>query len=208
MADTAGWPWRYARLMSHTHAHTDHSTHTGHAAHADGHDKKHPHTFGDAHHAIELLKFADGTLHMMMKNWPADKHCAIPFPHDQSLMWTVGHLATSADWFHWLMTGEPGVCPKDWEALFGMGSKPGHDPKMYPKFEDVMRAYQASVTRMTEALGHLTDEQMHQPVMGESHGMAKSRLDAAHRTAWHIGWHTGQLSTTRRGLGLGSAFGA
>lgn len=47
-----------------------------------------------------------------------------------------------------------------------------------------------------------TDEEMARPAAGEPNRLAKDRLDAAHRTAWHIGWHTGQVSSLRRALGM------
>ena len=36
----------------------------------------------------------------------------------------------------------------------------------------------------------------------DSHGFAKTRMDVLIRAAWHEGWHSGQLGSLRRALGL------
>lgn len=152
--------------------------------------------------AAENIRFALGTIDAFSKNWPADKHTAMAAAHDKHLLWNIGHLATSNDWFFSLMTGETGICPEAWHKLFGMGSKPQANPALYPPLGELMAKLTATVERFATELAKRTDAELARPPVGEAHGMAKDRLDAAHRVAWHMGWHLGQIANCRAGLGL------
>lgn len=159
-----------------------------------------------ANKAADAVEFAYNVIMTFAKDWPANKVTAMPAAHDKHLLWNIGHLATSNDWFFGLMTGEPGICPEAWQKVFGMGSQPADNPSQYPSLDEVMVKFKASVDRIAGELRKRTDAEMARPVVGDAHGLAKDRLDAALRAAWHMGWHLGQIANTRKGLGLAAAF--
>lgn len=98
--------------------------------------------------AAEALQFAGHVFSMMWKDWPSGKACAMSGGHDTSLLWNIGHLAVSGDYFHGLMTGEPGICPEHWGALFAPGTKPTMRDADYPPLAEVQAAFQKTVQRM------------------------------------------------------------
>lgn len=157
--------------------------------------------------ASTSVQFAHKVFKDMWKGWPADQACALPAAHDNHLLWNIGHMAVSNDWFFALMSGEPGICPPAWEKLFGMGSKPSSDPKTYPPLGEVQGKYESGVQRVLAELSKRSDAELLRPVVGESYGLAKDRVEAALGIAWHTGWHTGQIASCRRGLGLPSTMG-
>lgn len=155
----------------------------------------------------EAIRFSDQVFRDFWKDWPDAQACAAKAEHENTFLWTIGHLAVVNDWITGLMTGEPWISSDAYNKLFGMGSKALRDPKAYPPLGEVKEVYEKTVRRVLDELAKRTDAELERPVVGDSHGFAKTRAEAAGRIAWHIGWHTGQLATTRRGLGLKPVMG-
>lgn len=160
-----------------------------------------------AAHLSEALRFADTLFKDFWKDWPEDQASAARADHENTLIWSIGHLAVTNDWMMGLMTGEPWISPPEWNALFGMGSKAQRDASIYPPLKHVQEVYTKTIARALDELSKRSDADLARAVVGDSHGFARTRGEAAGRMAWHIGWHTGQLATTRRGLGLKPVIG-
>jgi hypothetical protein len=53
----------------------------------------------------------------------------------------------------------------------------------------------------------MTESEAFMPCVGDSHGLASNRIEVIDRNAWHEGWHSGQLSSLRKALGLPGIMG-
>ncbi len=151
--------------------------------------------------AIELAEFAHKTLLDMMSGIPDDKACAQVEGNPNHKLWTIGHMARSAEWFANMIDGKPLTLPASWEGLFGMGSKPTGDASQYPGLAEVRAAYDAAWARLIGAVRALNDAELAKPPTGETGGFLKDKLDSLNKCAWHEGWHLGQISLLRKALG-------
>ncbi len=122
-------------------------------------------------------------------------------------LWTIGHMAHSNQWFASLIDGQPITSPAEWDKMFGMGSKPTGDAGAYPPIADLRAALDASVDRMCAAIESRSDAELGAAPAGESGGFITDKMDSALKTAWHYGWHLGQLAALRKGLGLPGMMG-
>ncbi|MCC6320456.1 MAG: DinB family protein [Phycisphaerales bacterium] len=152
--------------------------------------------------AAALLKWVHGTTDALIAGIPADRATYQPSPRDNHLLWTIGHLATAYSWFASLIDGKMAALPESYDKLFGYKSAPVADAGVYPLLAEVKKHYDAAYGRLYEAVAALKPADLYKPPAAESHGFASSRLDVIHKTIWHDGWHSGQLSSIRRALGL------
>lgn len=151
--------------------------------------------------AIDAARFAASMADQMEKDWPADQHCAQPGGCDNHLVWTYGHLAATYGW----LAGQVGVkveLPETYSALFGYGSKPESDAGKYPKLADVKAKCAAARKTFFDAASKMTAAQLREEMSADLQSFAKDKLAIIERCAWHDGWHSGQLSSLRRALGL------
>lgn len=154
--------------------------------------------------ALSLLAWVHGNTDALADGIPPDKATHQPSAKDNHLLWTLGHLATAYSWFASLIDGKAAALPEEFDRLFGYKSSPVADPTAYPPLETVRKHYAAAFRRLTEAVSALKPADIHKPTVGDSHGFANSRIDVVYKAIWHDGWHSGQLSSIRRALGLGS----
>lgn len=157
--------------------------------------------------ALALLEFAHGQTRTLIRDFPHDKLTHQPSPTDNHALWTIGHLATGYAWFKSLLDGKMHPLPETYNALFGMGSKPVSDPKVYPPFEQVSKHSEEAYAALLAAARAQTDADLVAPTAADAHGFARDRLDAIEKTAWHEGWHAGQLAGIRKALGLKPTIG-
>lgn len=122
-------------------------------------------------------------------------------------LWTVGHLVLSYHRFVGPAVGAkmPPI-PESYDALFGFGSTPSPDASAYPKLPELIAAYDAAFLAFKEAVVHLTDNEACVPSLAMKE-MLPTKFDAVVAANWHEGWHGGQMSALRRGLGLKGIFG-
>ncbi len=159
-------------------------------------------------YSVELLKFVRGVTTSMLKNFPDDKVAFQPAPTDNHLLWILGHLAHTTDWFASLLDGkDAGGTPKTYGALFDSKSKPKADRKAYPPLSELRKEFERSFNRLVAAVEASSDADLAKPAPGDTGGFVSTRLDAVMKCVWHEGWHTGQLGSLRRALGLPPAMG-
>ncbi len=156
---------------------------------------------------VSNLRFARSILDGLFKGFPADKLTYQPAMTDNHVIWTLGHLAVTNQWFAGLLDGQPATLPGTYDQLFGYKSKPNPDLAVYPPLDEVQRHYEATFTRLIRAAESLRDEDLAVSCAAESGGFAKDKAEVLERAAWHEGWHGGQISSLRRSLGLPPVMG-
>jgi len=152
--------------------------------------------------ALDALVFARGMTRDLVQRFREDQSLYQAVPTDNHLMWTLGHLAVSFDWFAGLLDGKPSQCPERYQSLFGFKSEPNSDPAAYPGLAEVVDWFERTYERFIAGVKAMGEGDMLLATMGDSFGFAKDRLEVIERAAWHEGWHAGQLSTLRRSLGI------
>jgi hypothetical protein len=156
--------------------------------------------------SFQMAKYAHDMIVKMISDFPAEKAAFQTSPTDNHLLWHLGHLAIDYHWFASALDGKPAGTTDEEKKLFGMGSKPVPDAKAYPPLSELRKRFDAGWERMAAAAESLRDEDGAKPTMIESGGFLKDRLDVVDKSAWHDGWHAGQLSGLRKALGLKGVF--
>lgn len=156
--------------------------------------------------AIKHAQFTYGLIQKFAAGFADDQIVSQPAGCPNHLLWTFGHLASTASWMNGLMTGQAPIVPESYNGLFGMGSKPTSDAAAYPSFADVKKAYEDSFNAVIAAASKSSDAQLLLPPEQDGGGFVSDKLDVLTKMAFHDGWHIGQLADLRRGLGLPAVF--
>lgn len=156
---------------------------------------------------LQAIKFARGGTRQLLEGIPADKMCVIPAGCSKHALWIAGHLASTDDWFVAEFGGGKPTLPEAWQKLFGMKSEANADARMYPSPAEVTKALDASHAEVLKWVDSLTSEQLEKAMPQEWQAYAPTMADVPIFAAWHEGYHAGQLSAVRKGLGLPAAFG-
>jgi hypothetical protein len=118
-------------------------------------------------------------------------------------VWILGHLAIANDYTLGLL-GQPTVCDRSWHASFGPGSIPLQGVR--PSKDELQHRFREGANRVLEALPGAD-----QAAMSAPHSLEMEFLKSftptvgdlvAHLVTTHPAVHLGQLSITRRSLGL------
>lgn len=157
--------------------------------------------------AIANLKFTRSILDGLVKDFPAEHLTYQPAMTDNHLIWTLGHLAVTNQWFAGVLDGRPAVLPAEYDGLFGYKSKPNPDLAAYPPFEEVKRHHDMQFARLLRAAEALTDDDLTAGCADQTGGFCKDKGEILEKAAWHEGWHSGQVSALRRSLGLAPVMG-
>lgn len=151
---------------------------------------------------LEYLEWSHATTIALLSDWPLERLTFQSAPGDNHALWTIGHLATTYAWFASLLDGHMTPLPENYNLLFGTGSKPVDDSLAYPPMGEVRHHFDAAYARLAELGARLKAGDASKATVGNAHGFCKDRADVLVKAAWHEGWHSGQLSTLRRALGL------
>jgi hypothetical protein len=128
-----------------------------------------------------------------------------PFEGANPPVWILGHLAVATD-YAGRMLGLPAICPKQWHAQFGPGSKPTELKAPLPTKGDLLAAIEAGHRRVSEAAPEANAEAMNQPHSVEILKTTNLKTNGdvvAHLMTTHQAFHVAQLSACRRKKGLG-----
>jgi hypothetical protein len=153
-------------------------------------------------HAIASMVFAHDFAIKACSAFPDDRVTWQRHPEDNHPLWTLGHLAVSYDWFAGLLDGKPSQSTPEQMKLFGPGSQAMSDVEAYPSMPEVKALCESAWKRLLKAAQALADSDLGKPPFGGPNTFAPDRLTVLERNAWHDGWHTGQVTTLRRALGL------
>ncbi len=156
---------------------------------------------------LHRLRFSRGSVLRLIKDIPADQLCAQPGPSHNHVMWIVGHIACTDDYFLNQFAGRDLALPESWHRMFAGGSTPTSDASRYPPWNEVKQAFRERREALTAWLTDMTESQLDEPTPTRWQPYALTMRDVAHFAAWHEGYHAGQISTLRPAFGLGPAFG-
>jgi uncharacterized damage-inducible protein DinB len=144
----------------------------------------------------------------LIEDIPPDKLCHRPVPGANHVLWVLGHLASSDNFFATTLGDREPVIDKQWDELFGMGSKPTEDPRDYPSLDEVKAGLQRAREAMVESFRSMGEQKLQSPTPDDWRNFAPTYAAVMASIAFHEGFHAGQLSAVRRSLGLPSALGA
>jgi hypothetical protein len=157
--------------------------------------------------ALESYIFTHNMTAALVKDWPADKWTAQPAGLPNHALWTLGHLAASVAFFASIAGVSVGPVPENYNTLFGMGAKPTADSAAYPPAVEIIAHYERTFKEFCAAIEKLSDAELAEPSAKADSGFVKLKIDALSRAAWHEGWHAGQVSLTRKAIGLPGIMG-
>lgn len=155
-----------------------------------------------------LCNFALGYCRKLVQDIPEEKRANQPAPGMNHPAWVLGHLAIVGD-SALLMVGQKSRCPREWRALFGMGSQPVADRSVYPSCQQLLETveanYLALIAAVKEAPAELIDAPHKAPFFKEELPTVGDLL--GHIMTTHFSMHAGQISAWRRTQGLGGVLG-
>lgn len=155
--------------------------------------------------ALDNMKFAHAYAQKLTKDFPDSKALFQSCPTDNHLLWTLGHLATTNGWFAILLDANAkSAIPETFNALFGMESKPSPDPKAYPPIAEIRKHFEDSFALVVKLFDATPDAQMTAEPATNGYGFCTSKVDVALKSAWHEGYHLGQIASLRKALGITS----
>jgi hypothetical protein len=156
--------------------------------------------------AIASLDFARICTRNLLQGFPEERalfQLDDEYPH---ALWILGHLAVSDEWVEAMIAPFESRLPSNYKTLFGHKSTPLPDAAAYPPFHEVVNHFERTRLQLIEAVHNADDDQLLRPLGDEGVRFAADPLDAVNKTAWHEGWHAGQLSRIRRSLGFPRVF--
>lgn len=150
--------------------------------------------------AVSFLEFARWYSHGLLKGIPDDKYTFQPSKTDNHVSWVLGHLAGTEAWMAGVLNmGDIGV-PKDIAESYGMKSTPNPDVKHTP--EQLREVFEKSHAAFINWYKTADEAALSQDLSVVTQGFASDPIDAAHKIAWHEGFHFGQVANVRKALGI------
>lgn len=157
-------------------------------------------------YALKHLDTTRGFTLAMLKDVPEGKLTA-QFPGAANhFLWTMGHMATGYAFFGSAIGTKLTPLPESYNTLFGWGSQPKNDPGIYPSLTELLSVAGKAYSEVRAHAATLTEAQLASKALAGD-GFLASQMDAILMLAWHEGWHSGQLSASRRALGLKGVMG-
>jgi uncharacterized damage-inducible protein DinB len=118
-------------------------------------------------------------------------------------LWVMGHITFVEANVPHVLNGEPNPLAH-WAPLFAAGAEPKSDPKAYPNFDEVLKAYQAARAKNLKILDEIGDAGLDRPTKTQPKGLEDALATAGKlfmTIAMHQMNHRGQLADARRALG-------
>ena len=118
-------------------------------------------------------------------------------------LWVLGHITFVEASVPKVLFGEPHPLAQ-WAVLFAAGAEPKSDPKFYPSFDEVLKAYQDARAKNLKLLDEIGDAGLDRPTKSPPKGLEEplATVGKAFMTiAMHQMNHRGQLADARRALG-------
>ncbi|WP_437204709.1 DinB family protein [Planctomicrobium sp. SH664] len=156
---------------------------------------------------VAINKFLFGYLQMLLSDLQDEQLAAQPVAGTNHPLWTLGHLAVSADSCLGRFGSEK-TLPETWGKLFGPGSTPTSNPADYPSRQELLAAVEERYATLCALVSGWTQAEAGQ---ANPHPRLKEKLPtveglAAFILTGHYGIHLGQLSMWRRTMGLPALF--
>lgn len=123
-------------------------------------------------------------------------------PKANHTAYVLGHIAQTDDFFLSALGGREPALPESWGAKFGMNIELSDDPSFYPSKKELVDAMVERRAALIDWLCSLSEAELLEPIEGDLAGFARTRAALPGTLAFHEGFHAGQVSTTRRALGI------
>jgi uncharacterized damage-inducible protein DinB len=123
-------------------------------------------------------------------------------------LWVLGHITYVEANVPHVLSGEPNPLAH-WGPLFAAGAEPTSDPKAYPSFDEVLKAYQDARASNLKLLDEIGEAGLDRPTKSPPKGLEEplATVGKAFMTiAMHQMNHRGQLADCRRALGRKAIF--
>ncbi len=137
---------------------------------------------------------------------PEDKLTFRACPDSNHTAFILGHTAKTDDFMLTALAGQASALPESWGKLFDGGAEILDDAGAYPSKQELLDAMAERREVMIGWLSTLSPEQLSEPVEGDLAQFIPTRAALPASTAFHEGFHAGQLSTIRRALGIPRLF--
>lgn len=127
------------------------------------------------------------------------------FPGQNHVAWTLMHLVIADDWGPTSL-GDPS---KRFVDRFGdlVGGGPDQAPDVWPSADDILRMMDEAHERFLACFDGITDTDLDRKTAGAIAEYAPDLGCLLDSHVWHEGFHGGQISVIRKGLGLPPRFG-
>jgi uncharacterized damage-inducible protein DinB len=129
-------------------------------------------------------------------------------PGTNHALWFAGHMTTADNYFISKLAPNRKKPLDDWEALFGMGSKPTSNPDQYPPAAEVLDVMRERRAVLLELLAKETDADLAGPPLEGPNDFWPDKGSIYEMIGWHEMLHAGQVSMVRRALGHKPVFSA
>jgi len=156
---------------------------------------------------LSSLEFARQATLKLLEGLPEQGFTHQPVAGGNHVLWVLGHLAATDDFFLTRLANRESGLPQQWGALFGMGSTPTSDAAAYPSREEVLQRLAERREALVQWFRSLSDADLARTLPDDFSEFAPDYASLPTRIAWHEGLHAGQISTVRKSLGLKPAFG-
>lgn len=125
------------------------------------------------------------------------------------ILWTIGHLAWSRDWFLNGTLGAAPALPDAYGELFAVQTQPLADASKYPALDELLGQYQAAHEAGVAQLGDMRDADLARelPEGSPIREIFPTVGALVCGTPFHEGYHAGQITLLRRVQGLDAGLG-
>ena len=124
--------------------------------------------------------------------------------HDKAnhALWFAGHIGVVDDFMISLVAPEKASPKAGYPEKFGMGSKPTGDPSVYPDVEEVLAYMRERREVFLAILDEMSEEDLDTPTPDGAPEILPTFGSVFQLSAWHEGFHLGQVSVAARALGF------
>lgn len=155
---------------------------------------------------LSALGFSRKCITGMLEGIPVDKRTFHPADGNH-VIWVLGHLAWSDDYFMNELAGAERKCPESWNGLFGMGSEPTNDADAYPSYDEILGHFHDRREALIDWFTSVDDSRLNEPLKEDWKSFAENLGGLMNSIAIHEGMHTGQIMDVRRALKLPRVIG-
>lgn len=156
---------------------------------------------------IAALELARGKTVQLVEDVPESKLFTTAWDSGNHVLWILGHLAWTDDYFMQMAGNRDSVLPAGWADRFGIRSTPTPNPDDYPAPAEVRDRLASTRATLLDWFRSMDPAQAKAELPEALSGFAPNTAGLASTLAWHEGLHAGQITVIRRKLGLGPTTG-
>lgn len=155
---------------------------------------------------IAGFRVSNGLIKKSLEGLHDDHWIATTHEGGNHILWSLGHLVASNDYFGQIVGAESST-PSNYGELFGYGSDPVADLTRYPSPADVTAEYDKSCEQFVSAWSSADPEKIAAKPDGSFGDMFPAVAHLAMFAGQHEMTHIGQILNIRRMLGLPRVIG-